>query len=291
MDPLDIAMRSWEDAHLLASCLSSFVFRGQRDSNWTLSTTLERSWAGVDMPDVDKYYVEWNVIDTFTRRAQQYINNPPEPGDWVAWLCLLQHHGGPTRLIDFTHSFYVAMFFAIETASDNATIWCINRTLQSRVIRKKYPPKKKYRSNTMVDLHQNNVARFLLETMPDDESVVVFVDPERMIERQTTQQGVFFMPSTTKAPFVSNLASTFGMDPVKLQNWDNLNKFDSEKHTAEVINTHEIVRILVSKDIQYSILSDLERMNVTAASLFPGLDGFARSLHYYPRAYKETIRL
>jgi hypothetical protein len=40
-----------------------------------------------------------------------------------------------------------------------------------------------------------------------------------------------------------------------------------------------VVKVILPFAIHNVALSDLAQMNVTAASLFPGLDGFARSLH------------
>ena len=38
----------------------------------------------------------------------------------------MQHHGAPTRLIDFTWSPYVAAFFALERATGDAAVWAVN---------------------------------------------------------------------------------------------------------------------------------------------------------------------
>jgi hypothetical protein len=44
-----------------------------------------------------------------------------------------------------------------------------------------------------------------------------------------------------------------------------------------------VVKIILPKDIHNRAVWDLDAMNVNATSLFPGLDGFARSLHTWLR--------
>jgi hypothetical protein len=41
-----------------------------------------------------------------------------------------------------------------------------------------------------------------------------------------------------------------------------------------------VVKFVIAKDRIMHVQSDLDRMNVSATTLFPGLDGFARSLHF-----------
>jgi hypothetical protein len=40
-------------------------------------------------------------------------------------------------------------------------------------------------------------------------------------------------------------------------------------------------KIIIPDILRATVLAELARMNVTAASLFPGLDGFARSMYSY----------
>jgi hypothetical protein len=45
----------------------------------------------------------------------------PTPDNILEIFSIMQHHGAPTRLLDFTHSAYVACFFAVENEHLNNT--------------------------------------------------------------------------------------------------------------------------------------------------------------------------
>lgn len=66
------------------------------------------------------------LLNNFQRRAHHYIDDPPELDDRLEWLALMQHHGAPTRLLDFSHSFYVAAFFSMESAEQDAAVWALS---------------------------------------------------------------------------------------------------------------------------------------------------------------------
>lgn len=53
------------------------------------------------------------------------MEHVPADADTFQWLALMQHHGAPTRLLDFTWSPFVSAFFALERATKDAAIWAI----------------------------------------------------------------------------------------------------------------------------------------------------------------------
>ena len=69
---------------------------------------------------------EARAIRIFRRKAHNYLDDPRALDDDLRCLALMQHHGAPTRLLDFTKSPYVAAFFALESATDDASVYALN---------------------------------------------------------------------------------------------------------------------------------------------------------------------
>jgi hypothetical protein len=64
---------------------------------------------GIDLGKAPR--IESGLLRRFKRQAHHYISNPPEENDPLEWLALMQHYGAPTRLLDWTYSFFVALYF------------------------------------------------------------------------------------------------------------------------------------------------------------------------------------
>jgi FRG domain-containing protein len=102
----------------------SWVFRGQECAAWGLETSLEREFRS------RRKEVELQTLWHFVRRAPQLLPAhlvPSNQLDAAVWLGLIQHYGGPTRLLDVTLSPYVALYFAFEASGDNdRALWAID---------------------------------------------------------------------------------------------------------------------------------------------------------------------
>ena len=87
------------------------VYRGSTSAGWPLLTSLDR--LGGTAPAHTKRELEAHVLRSFIRYSRPYFSGPNH-SDWEL-LVAAQHHGVPTRLLDWSYSPFVAAHFATAT--------------------------------------------------------------------------------------------------------------------------------------------------------------------------------
>ncbi len=93
--------------------LDAFMFRGQSNPNWDLTTTFHRA-GGTNLED----YLN-RILPEMSDRIETWDNKPrnlKDVNELASFLAYLQHHGFPTPLLDWTSSPYIAAYFAFEGA-------------------------------------------------------------------------------------------------------------------------------------------------------------------------------
>ena len=94
----------------------SWIFRGQRSAEWSLECTLWRESKNLSVPRPSRLTRENELLETFKAGAHLFLPRIPDQRETLEWWSLMQHHGAPTRLLDWTYSPYIAAFFGIEHA-------------------------------------------------------------------------------------------------------------------------------------------------------------------------------
>jgi FRG domain-containing protein len=103
---------------------------------WMSRTTTGKLWWRGQEQDWDllpsvhrpaKRFEESFLTFNFMRKAQSRYTRCPNQGDFPSWLFLMQHYGLPTRLLDWSASPMVALFFAFENfnflKNEDSVLW------------------------------------------------------------------------------------------------------------------------------------------------------------------------
>jgi hypothetical protein len=203
-------LKSWNEIH--SHAMPRWLFRGQQSAHWNLTTSLER------FCDMNGYALEMrrDKEDQFLREFGRAYHHYQKriPTTTIEWLSVMQHHGAPTRLLDFTYSVYIAAYFAVERASDDCAVWCINRdwvlkrlVSQFRISRSE-PGFFDYIRNQPADGEKDQLKRLCFK-----EPYVRALwprNPYHLNERLRIQQGVFLIPTDVCATFQDNLQALDG---------------------------------------------------------------------------------
>lgn len=204
---------------------------------------------------------ETALLREFLRRAHHYIADLPALRDMIEWLALMQHHGAPTRLLDWTYSLHVAAHFALFKASRQAnaglaiwvinTEWCYEAAKGVCLAEGRRPLGLLARP---IHRGESTASGDLLGKPPLPLSVWP-LSPFRLNERLTLQKGLFLAPANIQHSFSDNLRALPGHG-----------------------DQSNLVCFLLPRAAMTSLGKTLHDTNVTEATLFPGIDGFARSL-------------
>ena len=229
---------------------SSYAYRGGSDAGADLSSGLVRLGGDTEL--------ERQLMRAFRKYATQDAVPHDTPWDWLA---LGQHHGLPTRLLDWTYSPYVALHFATQNREKydrDGVVWCIDYVRAHQQLP----------SPLRAALDEEGANLFTTELLDEaapelgdleqyGEDFVLFVEPPSFDARIVNQYALFSVIARAEA---------------RLADW--------MEHHPDIA-----LRVVVPAELKWEVRDKLDQANLTERVLFPGLDGLSRWLarYYEPR--------
>lgn len=220
--------------NLSAHYPNAIWFRGHARVDWQLRPKAFRKFS---------YLQEIAFYRDFRLRATSRASILPNENDLHNWITLMRHHGLPTRLLDWSSSSLVALFFAVCEEPD---VDGVVHVLDPFLLNKMY-----IGENTLPHLGSSVVKAVLqppfLAAPAESGKKIVAVITEDTTQRMLMQQGVFTVHS-------------FNM------------------HLDESTQTECLHAIIIEKTMKDTIKRSLLRNGIRRASLFPDLDNLSQDL-------------
>ena len=223
-------------------------FRGQTDIRWALEPNIFR----LDLlADEDELRAE------FARRASQYMTETPPEDHW-GWYFLMQHYGAPTRLLDWTDSALVALFFALNDSknpddSSDGVVWMLDPWWLNRevlhhdaILLPNFPHASPYLQEPYDSLDSNGHTQI-------EPNRPVAIDPPFLARRVAVQRSHFTVFGSAR---------------------DGLTKL------ALLPDAH-LVQIAIAKEKKERLRADLLTSGISDTSIYPDLRGLSDELTRY----------
>jgi len=239
---------------------SRFAYRGVSDKSYGLETSLQR--IGRVPSDVEGHLIrnfqKYSPINTLVDNYNNVWN----------WISLGQHHGLPTRFLDWTFSPNVALHFMtddISTFSKDGVIWIVDF-----VEIKKHLP---------LDLREKLIKQKTLSFTSSelDNYIGKSIEQINEYEKKNGDALLFFEPPSIDDRIVNQFAMFSFM----------LNPNSDKKKWLE--NHPELYsRIIIPSSLKWEIRDKLDQSNITERIIYPGLDGISRWLNRWYREKNES---
>jgi hypothetical protein len=227
---------------------AGFVFRGLEDAAHARMTTSLMRLGG------DPASKERHLLRNFRKYA--YLQVDPRESVWY-WLAVGQHHGLPTRLLDWTYSPYIALHFATADLSlmdRDGLIWCVDVDETRPFLPRELSRVAEAEGALVFTAELLEQAAHTLDefdNLPGE--FVVFLEPPSLDARIVNQFALFSLMSSPAA---------------LLDDW---------------LYTHSTTfrRIIIPASLKWEVRDKLDQANITEPMLFPGLDGLSSWLKRY----------
>ena len=240
-----------------------YIYRGQANSSWGLQSSLERV-VGSQWNSITAQKFEDFSLERFQSKFHLYDTENCQPNSKLAWLAAMQHYGTPTRLVDFSESPYVALYFALEAFNHSVNADFSLFMLDYRAILEKSIEHIKSVDRDFKETRQS------IQGKQDD----IF---ERIVDRFSYDIAWITEPKILNAR-IDRQSGSFLLS-------GNRGKKIEEVLSSELYKDVDMQKLEIPCELAPGVYALLRKMNVTSKSLYGDLDGLAKSIRMEMQVY------
>ena len=238
---------------------SSTWFRGESKEHKLLIPKLYRNIEENQIESVLKK--EKQYFQEFRRRAISLATGI-DKNDFWSWYFLIQHYGGPTRLLDWTSNANVALFMALNSnreKKDNPVIYFLA-------------------PNVMTDYAFKDIGRDTEETgrvlYPGEDQTDLWIANLMSENTLIPESPISLLPAYTDQRIVSQKScfTLFG---------SRLNGFvKNDKQITCICCDQKILhKVIIDGNSKEKLLNELAKVGVSSETIYPGLEGLAKDIN------------
>ena len=243
-----------------------FLYRGESRLEYELIPSVYRK----DEYNSDIYHTantEMNILTEFMTEAAVYIDLSTD--DMFRWLEYAQHFGAPTRLLDWTSNPLVALYFACsDKGNSDGKVYILNSLIY------------RIASERINKLSGKIILEEAMKMIRDSEKTFKYpaiFKPYYMDKRMAAQSSEFMVWGYEKKSLDIVIRDLEKDGRIKELVDDEISKGMMVTHSKEISPLSEIH---IKGEDKLRILHELDRMGISYARLFPGLDGVGKSVEW-----------
>jgi hypothetical protein len=232
------------------------VYRGAAHAAHPLLTSLDR--LGGMNPPHSKVELEDHVLRSFIRYSRPHLDGARPHNEWEM-LIAAQHHGVPTRLLDWSYSPLVAAFFATRPSTGDDRDRAVWRLDWQRIHRHFNLPPLALQVQDLDRMFGTGQSQTLsparLFSAAEHKNFACMIEPPSLDDRIVSQAATFTFCSTACKSF---------------------DQFLDEQGLADTLTKY----VIPARDVP-RIRDQLDLVGIDERRLFPDLDGVASAIQRY----------
>ncbi len=234
---------------------SLHIYRGMPNAEFKIVTSLRR------ICKEKRDFLEPVILANFTKYAA--MEDPTIETSVWRQMILGQHHGLPTRLLDWSFSPLAGLHFAVseknldEMDKHDCVVWRIDVDELHAMLPEKYQQIMQKEKTTVFSL------KMLQEACAGPEEY----------DRDMQGQAMLIVEPPSIEQRIINQYSFFSIIPLEMED------------VVEFLNerTNNTVKYIIKKELRWQVRDLLDQLNISERIVYPGLDGLSQWLarHYY----------